>query len=97
MYGSIFPLNLGGDVSARDRGKAGRSLATALSMLHGFIAFLALEAEDGAATALCICSDAATVEQAKQIVDAWHREQGRPVDAQFEPLIAGEIIVQRGL
>ena len=55
MHASMFPLDLGRDTSSRDRERSGRALAAALAALHGFVAFIALEAENGVTAGFCIC------------------------------------------
>lgn len=100
MHALIFRLDLAGSATSRARGRCGRSLATALGASHGFVAFIALESDDGAVTGLCICVDAEALGEAQRVADAWQRErgghvQGAPTSA-MQPLIAGEVIVQRG-
>ncbi len=96
MYALMFRLDLADNVPPMGRGRCGRSLATALEALHGFVAFIAFEAEDGTLGGLCISVDSATAEKAGNVVDDWYRERGRTEIIPFEPLMAGEVIVQRG-
>jgi hypothetical protein len=96
MYALMFQLDLADSVPPHEHYRSGRSLATALEAMHGFVAFIALEAEDGMIGGLCIGVDAATLEQARHIVGSWQCERGRSAITRFEPLMAGEVIVQRG-
>jgi hypothetical protein len=96
MYALMFQLDLADSVPPNERDRSGRSLATALEALHGFVAFIALEAEDGRLGGLCIGVDSATLEQARQIVSNWQPEQGKTAITQFKPLVSGEVIAQRG-
>ena len=90
MHASMFNLDLGVCATTRDRARRGRSLAAELAGLPGFIAFIAIEAEDGSATGLCICVDEEASEIARQQVENWHREEERhalppPVHPHMEP------------
>jgi len=100
MYASIFRLDLGSDLSPRDRWKSGRALASALDGLPGFVAFIALEAEDGVLAGLCVCVDAESLEEVRETAEAWQRRRAGqtlpPPCSSIQPLIAGEVIVQRG-
>lgn len=96
MYGSIFHFDLGRDASPRDRWRWGLSLAEAIDAVSGFVAFIALESEDGALAGLCICVDAASLAEAGQVAEAWQRAHGGQAGSAMKALIAGEVIVQRG-
>lgn len=96
MYALMFRLDFTDNVPPGGRGRCGRSLATALEALHGFVAFIAFEAENGTLGGLWIGVDSATAEMARNLVDAWYPERGRTAITPFEPLMAGEVIVQRG-
>jgi hypothetical protein len=96
MYALMFQLDLADSVPPHERDRSGRALATALEALHGFVAFIAFEAEDGTLGGLCIGVDSATAEQARHLVDSWHGERERTEITRFEPFVSGEVIVQRG-
>jgi len=96
MYATLFYLDLGKSESFRDRGQSGRSLATALAALQGFVAFIAVEAEDGTVAGLCVCADAAALEAARRTADTWQQTQCGSRGSTIQPLMAGEVIVQRG-
>ncbi len=97
MHASMFHIDLEGRASSRDRDQSGRALATVLGAVPGFVAFIALEAEDGTVGGLCIGVDAGTLEGMRQVMEAWQRERGQANVSNFQPLISGEVIVQRGL
>ncbi len=97
MHASMFPLDLGRDTSSRDRERSGRALAAALAALHGFVAFIALEAENGVMAGFCICVDAVTLTNAQRLVEAWHRDQIWAAGFSLKPFVSGEVVVQRGL
>jgi len=79
MYASMFSLDLGSRATSQDRARRGRSLAAALAVLPGFVAFIAIEAQDGSVTGLGICVDAQALEIALQKVVDWQSEQsGHP-------------------
>ncbi|HLT17940.1 MAG TPA: hypothetical protein VKZ96_00685 [Thermomicrobiales bacterium] len=100
MHASVFRLDLGDCATPRERWRAGRSLAATLAAVKGFVAFIALEAEDGAVAGMCICVDAEALEAAGRTAHAWQRERGGQIEGQSSSsrqlLIAGEVIVQRG-
>ena len=97
MYAAMFPLDLGGQASSRERGQHGRALASELAALPGFVAFIALEAEDGAVRCLCICADAATLTEAQEFALAWQGEHSDASIASIPSCFRGRIIVQHGL
>lgn len=97
MHASIFRLDLGCARTARDRWRASRALATALDAVHGFVAFLAIEDEDGAMAGLCIYVDAAALEEIQRAAEDWQREHGGQRPPVIQPLMTGEVIAQRGL
>ncbi|MEZ4520185.1 MAG: hypothetical protein R3A46_00880 [Thermomicrobiales bacterium] len=110
MHASIFRFDLGSNTSPRERGRRGRTLATALAAVPGFVAFLALESEAGWLAGLCICIDPAALARAQQVAADWQREHGchshpspclawgqdPALGSAMQPLITGEVIVQRG-
>lgn len=97
MYAAMFPLLLDGEASSRARGQHGRALASALAVLPGFVAFIALEAEDGAVRGLCICADDATLTEAQEFALEWQGEHDDTAVSPIPACIRGRIIVQHGL
>lgn len=96
MHASIFHLDLGTSTAPRERWRLGRSLAAALNVVEGFVAFLALETEDGTAAGLCICVDALSLKAAHQVAADWQREHSEQTLPEMQSLITGEVIVQQG-
>jgi hypothetical protein len=96
MHASIFRFDLGPCAAPRERWRCGRSLAQSLNAVEGFVAFIALESETGAAAGLCICIDATTLDQAQRVANAWQREWSEAALSAMQPLFSGEVIVQRG-
>jgi hypothetical protein len=96
MHASMFHLDLGRIDSHGDRWRAGLSLAAALNAVDGFVAFLALETEDGAVAGLCICIDIPSLEAARQVAEEWQREHSEQTLTDMQALITGEVIVQQG-
>lgn len=96
MHATIFHVDLGDETSSRDRWRAGRSLATALAGIHGFIAFLMLETDDGATAGLCVCMDAGALEEARQVAEGWQEARSEHSGSAMRALVTGEVIVQRG-
>lgn len=95
MYASMFHLDLGDDLSSRERGRIGRALAAHLAALRGFVAFIALESADGAVGGLCICADAVTLAEAQQAAEAWQRSRDGAGSA-LTAYMSGMVIVQHG-
>lgn len=96
MYAAVIHLDLGSNTSMLDRGRCGRSLASALDDVPGFVAFLAFESDEGVVTGLCICVDAMALEEARRVAAAWHCERSGAANFALEAFDAGEVIVQRG-
>ncbi len=96
MHASIFRIDFGSCAVTGERWRCGRSLATALNAVEGFVAFIALESEAGVAAGLCICIDATTLDQAQRVADAWQRNSGGHEGTGVQPIAKGEVIVQRG-
>lgn len=96
MYAAIIRLDLGNSRSMLDRGRCGRSLAAALDEVHGFVAFIAFESDEGAVTGLCICGDAAALNEAQRVATAWQRAHCGATSSAVQAFSAGEVIVQRG-
>ena len=90
MHAALFNLDLGVRLASSERARRGRSLAAALAILPGFVAFIAIEADDGTTTGLCICVNLDALEIARQHVQEWQRHAGEnhtaaPDQLQTEP------------
>lgn len=96
MYGSMFYLDMGAHISSRERWYCGRSLATALSAVDGFVAFLILETADDTVAGFCICIDAPSLENARRVAEDWQHMSSGQEAADIKALITGEVIIQRG-
>ncbi|HET7037303.1 MAG TPA: hypothetical protein VFI42_16580 [Thermomicrobiaceae bacterium] len=96
MHATIFPIDLGDRTSSRERGRTGRALASALACLPGFVACIGLEDGDGAVAVLCICVNAVSLEQARQVAEDWQRNNDASARPPLQPLMTGEVIMQRG-
>lgn len=96
MYGSMFILDMGVDKSSRDRWRGALSLATTLSTVDGFVAFLVLETEDDSVAGFCICNDASSMEAVRQVAEGWQHEHYGQASSDLQALVTGEVIVQQG-
>ncbi len=95
MYASMFRLEVGSELSVRECGRLGRTLAAQLAALPGVVAFIAVKATDGVLGGLCICSDAQTLTDAQHLAETWQHEH----DAMHPPLrtcVSGQVVVQHG-
>jgi hypothetical protein len=99
MYATIIRCDLRGIEPSHARGQAGRTLATALSALPGFLAFVALDAEDaaGMVAVLCIVEDRASLAAARRVTARWQQDAVGMAAGGVEELGAGAVIAQRGL
>lgn len=96
MYASIIRLDFEECVSTRERGRWCRSLASALDAIQGFVAVIALEADHRAVAVLCVCMDAEALDEARQVAATWEHDRDGRQESAMRPLIAGEVIFQRG-
>lgn len=96
MYASIFCFDLGDSAEDRERWRYGRSLAAELDAVPGFVAFIAFETGKSAAAGVCICVDEAALQTAQEVAVVWQHGHAVCAEAAFQPLIAGEVFVQRG-
>ena len=60
------------------------------------VACIALQDGDGTVAVLCICLDAVSLEQARQVAEDWQRQNDGSGCSPVRPLISGEVIMQRG-
>jgi hypothetical protein len=99
MYATIVECDLSAFAPAAGTGYSGRTLATALSALPGFVAFVALDLEAGMGTvaALCLVEERAALEEAERVIARWQREHMDAVEGGTQRLGAGEVIAQKGL
>lgn len=97
MHATIIECDMHTIASSHERGRAGRNLATFLSEIPGFVAFVALDADAGRVAALCIFEDPAGTEAAGRTIEAWQREHRDIVGADSRRFATGEVIVQKGL
>jgi hypothetical protein len=95
MYATIVRCDLRTITPSQARECAGRSLATRLSLLPGFVAFIALESEAGDITAVYLVEERMGLAAAERVIAQWQGEavEGRGV----RRLGAGEVIAQKGL
>jgi hypothetical protein len=77
--------------------RVGRALATHLSKLPGFVAYVALEVETGGIAAVCIFEDTNSMAVANDLIAAYQGMEGAWQGAGPAPLHTGEVIVQKGL
>ncbi len=99
MYATMIQCDMRALASAAERGRSGRTLATALAALPGFVAFVALDAdgESGTVAALCIFEDRAQMAAADCAIARWQGEHPATVGTGVRRLGAGLVIVQKGL
>ena len=96
MYASMVLLDLDGELSSRERGRLGRTLASELAQLPGFIAFVALETATGSVGGFCICANPVTLAEAQIRIEAWQRDHTGNGEFAFTACATGAVIVQHG-
>jgi hypothetical protein len=98
MYATVYQITFTTLASADARGRTGRSLASALAALPGFLAFIALESEpnSGAVTLLCLFDRQARY-AAECVIARWQQDERASVGPSIQRLGAGAVIAQRGL
>jgi hypothetical protein len=99
MFATIVQCDMRAIASSHERGDLGRILATRLSVLPGFVTFVALDAdaETGRVAALCIFDDRAGLEAAEHAIDTWQQEYASAISAGILRFGTGPVIVQKGL
>jgi hypothetical protein len=75
---------------------AGRALTAEMSHVPGFVSHVAFTTEDGALISISIGEDAAALEAIGNLLAAW-LSLHMPAVRQQPDVVAGEIIMQRGL
>jgi hypothetical protein len=99
MYATIVHCDMRTLPTADARGQKGRTLATGLGALPGFVAFVALDAveETGMVTALCIVENRASLEAAHRHVAQWYVDTFGASGTGVAEVRAGVVIAQKGL
>jgi hypothetical protein len=77
--------------------QAGRRLAAALSTAPGFVSYAVLDAGDGVLVSVTVFDDRADLEAAQPLIDRWVAEHLTAMLPRTTEVIAGEVIVQRGM
>jgi hypothetical protein len=77
--------------------RAGRRLASALSTAPGFVSYAVLDAGDGVLVSVTVFDDRTDLEAADQLIARWVAEQLTALLPRPPEVIAGEVIVQRGM
>jgi hypothetical protein len=77
--------------------EAGRQLATALSQAPGFVSYALLDAGDGVLVSINVFEGRTALEAADQLVGGWMAEHLAAALPHPPEVIAGEVIVQRGM
>lgn len=77
--------------------RAGRQLAFALSQAPGFVTYALLDAGHGVLVSITVFEERADLEAADQLVGSWVAEHLAASLPHPPEVIAGEVIVQRGM
>jgi hypothetical protein len=77
--------------------RAGRQLASALSETPGFVSYAVLDAGDGVLVAVTVFDNPTDLAAADQLIDRWVAEHLAALLPRPPEVIAGEVIVQRGM
>jgi hypothetical protein len=77
--------------------RAGRQLASALSQAPGFVSYAVLDAGDGVLVSVTVFDDPTDLAVADQFIIRWVAEHLAAVLPRPPEVIAGEVIVQRGM
>ena len=99
MYATIVEYDMHAGSSSHERGRVGRTLATLLGDIPGFVAFVALDVDAGAGrvAALCIFEHLGGIDSADHVINQWQQEHHGAVAAGIQRVGTGEVIVQKGL
>ena len=97
MYATMVQCAMCVAASPHARGRLGRTLATALGTLPGFVAFVAFDGDAGAVTALCLFEDHLSMADAQRVIARWQRDALATGEIDLRYLCAGDVIVQKGL
>jgi hypothetical protein len=93
---AMIRRDTGAAADAETLKRAGRSLTAEMSHVPGFISHVAFTTEDGALVSISICEDAAGLEAIGNLLAGW-LSANMPDVGQRPDVLAGEIIMQRGL
>ena len=77
--------------------RGGRQLASALSQLPGFVTYAVLDAGHGMLVSITVFEDRTDLEAADQLVAGWLAAHLAALLPHPPEVIAGEVIVQRGM
>lgn len=97
MYATMLQCAMPAIASSHARGRLGRTLATALSALPGFVAFVAFDGEAEVVTALCLFEDHQSMVAAQPVIAQWQRGDPGAAETDLRYIRAGEVIVQKGM
>jgi hypothetical protein len=97
MYAAVVRVDLPELTPSDERARAARGLATQLSTLLGFLAFVALEATATQIAVVAIFEDRLSLDAAQPHVTEWHARHFGGAGAGIHWLGTGEIIAQKGL
>jgi hypothetical protein len=76
--------------------RAGRALTAEISHVPGFVSHVAFMTDDGALVSISICEDTTGLEAIGSLLTGW-LSANLPEARQQPDVVAGEIIMQRGL
>lgn len=77
--------------------RAGRQLASALSTTPGFVSYAVVDAGDGVLVSVNVFDDRTNLAAADQLIVRWVAEHLTALLPRPPEIIAGEVIVQRGM
>jgi hypothetical protein len=99
MYATIFQSTLDTVGSAEERGRTGRSLATALAALPGFLAFIALDSDParGTVTLVCLFDGQSRIAATEGVIAQWEQDAQPAGERRIRQLGTGAVIAQKGL
>jgi hypothetical protein len=83
--------------AACEPAQAGRALTAALGHVPGFISCVLLDVGDGTLVSIVICEDPAGLEEAGRLLNDWLAAHFVVASDRPAQIIAGEVIVQKGL
>lgn len=99
MYATIVLCDVHNHTPTLAHGHSGRTLASALAALPGFVAFVTIDmnAGTGAVATLCLMEERAGLVEAERVIARWQEEQSAAVGSGVRRVGAGEVIAQWGL
>lgn len=93
---AMIRRDAGAGAATETLARAGRSLTAEMSHVRGFVSHAAFTTEDGALVSISICEDMMGLEAVGKLLEGW-LSLHLPAARQQPDVLAGEIIVQRGL